>query len=340
MNLSEKLPTLSKGDPEEGSGKISAGQAVAYLAGEEWTHTPKCVQPVLNSLTTAMNYLLPNDQMHRMWPSLLRQIRTARPGMEPVLSIRLTAFLAQRVLYLVREDQKDICRTAIEAALQWCDCPCADHAEAALYVCQDIFQRVAECVCAGEESLVDELASESASKAALSAADAACLPSLFAELPVELDDLMILFSDDSGPTDAMAYAAAYAYFKADEAAYADYAAKVEIAYAAAYAAAYSTFEADRADWVARVEKVGGRSDPPYFATAEAWAQYAGSSNADIKDYWTIIAAGAAGAANDLVALFEAAQAEYERLTGHIPQEIDSDRWNALCEMTLTGIDNS
>jgi hypothetical protein len=98
--------------------------------GDETDH-PECVQPVLNALAIAVNDRVSDEERQRMWPLILRQPGTARPEMEPVLSVRLAAFLAEQVLDPVRPEDRRVCRDAITAAQVWCDNPCEETASAA-----------------------------------------------------------------------------------------------------------------------------------------------------------------------------------------------------------------
>jgi hypothetical protein len=133
MLLPERLPVLASGKQSPGSGRVCSEQAVNWLVsgrvdlGDE-TDRPECVQPVLNALAIAVNDRVSDAERQRMWPIILRQPGTARPEMEPVLSVRLAAFLAEQVLDLVRPGDRQACREAIKAARDWADCPCDRHA--------------------------------------------------------------------------------------------------------------------------------------------------------------------------------------------------------------------
>ena len=115
---------------------MCAEQAVNWLVsgrldlGDETDH-PSCVQPVLNQLSIHVNDSLPDDRRHEMWPIILRQPGTAHPEMEPILSIRLACFLAQKVIHLTRRQDRKVCEEAIASALAYCDNPCKETANAA-----------------------------------------------------------------------------------------------------------------------------------------------------------------------------------------------------------------
>jgi hypothetical protein len=136
MNLPTHLPTLSNGKQEPGSNQVCAEQAVSWLVSgrlnlADETDHPSCVQPVLNHLAILVNDSLSDARRHEMWPIILRQPGTAHPEMEPVLSVRLAAFLAERVLHLARVQDRPVLRAALDATWTWCDDPSKKNANAA-----------------------------------------------------------------------------------------------------------------------------------------------------------------------------------------------------------------
>ena len=128
MTLSGRFPILSSGKQEPGSGKVCAEQAVNWLVsgqldlGDETDH-PSCVQPVLNALAIAVNDKLPDSERHRIWPVILRQPGTARPEMEPMLSVRLALWIARQVEHLGPVEVQ----RANDATEAWIGCPCELH---------------------------------------------------------------------------------------------------------------------------------------------------------------------------------------------------------------------
>jgi len=136
MNIPTNLPKLKGGIGAPGSGEVCAEQAVNWLVsgrlelGDETDH-PSCVQPVLNALAIHVNDALPDERRHEMWPIILRQPGTAHPEMEPILSIRLACFLANKVIHLTRKQDRKACEDAIASSLAYCDNPCKETADAA-----------------------------------------------------------------------------------------------------------------------------------------------------------------------------------------------------------------
>jgi hypothetical protein len=133
MNLPTHLPTLSNGKQEPGSNQVCAEQAVSWLVSgrlnlADETDHPSCVQPVLNHLAILVNDSLSDARRHEMWPIILRQPGTAHPETEPVLSVRLAAFLAERVLHLARVQDRPVLREALDATWTWCDDPSKENA--------------------------------------------------------------------------------------------------------------------------------------------------------------------------------------------------------------------
>ena len=136
IEIPTNLPKLKGGIGAPGSGEVCAEQAVNWLVsgrldlGDETDH-PSCVQPVLNQLAINVNDALPDERRHEMWPIILRQPGTAHPEMEPILSIRLACFLANKVVHLTRKQDRKACEDAIASALAYCDNPCKETANAA-----------------------------------------------------------------------------------------------------------------------------------------------------------------------------------------------------------------
>lgn len=99
MNLPTNLPILSGGKQAPGSGQVCAEQAINWLVsgrldlGDETDH-PDCVQPTINALAITVNDRMSDAGRHAMWPLILRQPGTARPELEPHLSVQLATFLA------------------------------------------------------------------------------------------------------------------------------------------------------------------------------------------------------------------------------------------------------
>jgi hypothetical protein len=189
MNIPERLPKLKGGIGAEGSGEVCAEQAVNWLVsgrltlGDETDH-PDCVQPVLNRLAIVVNDSLSDARRAEMWPILLRQPGTAHPEMEPILSVRLGIFCAEKVFHLVRPQDQGVCRAALDAAGAYCDNPCQETMDAAI---------AAAAIAAAAIAAYATYAA--AANAARSAADAANAAAAFAAAAARNDALLQLLKD-------------------------------------------------------------------------------------------------------------------------------------------------
>jgi hypothetical protein len=118
-----QLPILSRGKQEANSGRVCAEQAVSWLVsgrldlGDETDH-PECVQPVLNVLAIAVNDRMSDEGRARLWPLVLRQPGTARPELEPMLSVQLATYLAIEVRDASRYAARTVADVAARAAVQ------------------------------------------------------------------------------------------------------------------------------------------------------------------------------------------------------------------------------
>lgn len=72
--------TLSKGQHRTRESGMCAMELVAYLAGEEHSDRPECVDPALRRFVTGLNDTLLDDLRQQLWPYLARMIGTAHDG--------------------------------------------------------------------------------------------------------------------------------------------------------------------------------------------------------------------------------------------------------------------
>lgn len=77
--IPDGLPTLSAGAHKPGSGKACVMEYVSLLAGEEWTDTPKCTNPVLARAAQRVNDALDDSERHRLVPLIGRLFGTDAP---------------------------------------------------------------------------------------------------------------------------------------------------------------------------------------------------------------------------------------------------------------------
>lgn len=178
--LPDRLPILVRGKQAAGSGAVCAEQAVNWLVsgrldlGDE-TDRPSCVQPVVNALAIVVNDRLPDHRRADLWPLIPRQPGTARPEMEPALSVRLAAWCATQVLDVAGAERREA-ETAIAAAPAWCDDPSTSVAFAA-------------AVCAAYATYAATYAAYAATYADYAAANANALLTLLAGCQDECERL-------------------------------------------------------------------------------------------------------------------------------------------------------
>jgi hypothetical protein len=72
--------TLKSGSHESREDGMCAMEWISYLAGEEHTDAPQCVDPVLRQFGILLNDVLPDDLRQRLRPYLARMIGTAHDG--------------------------------------------------------------------------------------------------------------------------------------------------------------------------------------------------------------------------------------------------------------------
>lgn len=120
--LPDRLPILSRGKQEPGSGRVCAEQAAGWLVSGRLdlgdpTDEPSCVQPILNKLAIIVNDRLPDERRQELWPLILRQPGTARPDIEPSLSVHLAVWCARRAVDKVRGFPQHALTEALDDAM-------------------------------------------------------------------------------------------------------------------------------------------------------------------------------------------------------------------------------
>ena len=75
MNITS-LPTLSFGAHDPGQGKACVMEYVSLLAGEEWSDSPKCTNPMLAETARWVNDSLPDSDRHLLVPLIGRLFGT------------------------------------------------------------------------------------------------------------------------------------------------------------------------------------------------------------------------------------------------------------------------
>ena len=73
---------LDKGAHEENSRRMCVMEAVAYVAGEQWSDSPKCACPVISTFLRAWNDALPDDERTPLLADLIPRLVGTRSTKE------------------------------------------------------------------------------------------------------------------------------------------------------------------------------------------------------------------------------------------------------------------
>ena len=80
MNYGDlKLPKLSRGAHEAGSGELCIMEAIAYIEREPHSDMPKCASPVVAKFCQGINDCIPNERRDELWQFAVRIAGTASP---------------------------------------------------------------------------------------------------------------------------------------------------------------------------------------------------------------------------------------------------------------------
>ena len=93
---------LDGGAHEEGSRRLCAMEAAAWIAAEQHSDHPVCVHPVLASMARRVNDMVDDETRRTLWPLIIRCLGTA--GGDKMLSVRLAVWCAQQVLSLYEDE--------------------------------------------------------------------------------------------------------------------------------------------------------------------------------------------------------------------------------------------
>src|SRR5690606_39216218 len=127
MTIPDFMPVLSAGAHDHPSEGACVMEYVSLLAGEDFSDSPVCTHPVLAAAARAVNDNLPDNERHLLVPLIGRLFGTADTRESEldrrVLSVRLTAWCARRVLHLVPAQGRGKYTAAVDAAEAWADNP-------------------------------------------------------------------------------------------------------------------------------------------------------------------------------------------------------------------------
>jgi hypothetical protein len=108
---------------------------VSLLAGEPFSDTPACTHTVLAKAAQIVNDRLSDADRHLLVPLIGRLFGTADTRDDAqarrILSVRLAVWCARSVEHLIRPQDRDVCRRAVDAAEAWADDPTEQNATAA-----------------------------------------------------------------------------------------------------------------------------------------------------------------------------------------------------------------
>src|SRR5690606_21964817 len=116
-------------DPSEGACVM---EYVSLLAGEDFSDSPECTHPLLASAARVVNDYLPDNERHLLVPLIGRLFGTADTRESEldrrVLSVRLAAWCARRVIHLVPAQGHYKYTAAVGAAEAWAGSPTTERA--------------------------------------------------------------------------------------------------------------------------------------------------------------------------------------------------------------------
>jgi hypothetical protein len=91
LEIPDRLPRLDPGGHSEGSGRVCAMEAAAWLAGEAWSDTPRSVHAAIARVARQVNDEVSDDVRQTLWPLIFASLDTRAPR-HFVLSMRLERF--------------------------------------------------------------------------------------------------------------------------------------------------------------------------------------------------------------------------------------------------------
>lgn len=127
MTIPDFMPVLSAGGHDDPSEGACVMEYVSLLAGEDFSDSPVCTHPALASAARVVNDNVSDTERHMLVPMIGRLFGTADTRESEldrrVLSVRLAAWCARRVLHLVPAQRRDKYTAAVDAAEAWADNP-------------------------------------------------------------------------------------------------------------------------------------------------------------------------------------------------------------------------
>jgi hypothetical protein len=98
-----------------------------------FSDTPACTNSVIAQLAQTVNDRLGDEQRQRLNPLIPRLLRARRTDSDPRINLRIAIWSARKVLHLVREEDREVCEKAIDAAQGWLEGTVSNEELAATY---------------------------------------------------------------------------------------------------------------------------------------------------------------------------------------------------------------
>src|SRR5690606_19211706 len=174
MTIPDFMPVLSAGAHDHPSEGACVMEYVSLLAGEDFSDSPVCTHPVLASAARVVNDYLPDSERYLLVPLIGRLFGTADTRESEldrrVLSVRLAAWCARRVIHLVPAQGHYKYTAAVDAAEAWADNPTKGRTAVNS---ADYAIRAANAAAHAAHAANDDYAAAHAATAAANAPDAA-----------------------------------------------------------------------------------------------------------------------------------------------------------------------
>jgi hypothetical protein len=104
-SIPEFLPTLAAGAHSEGEGQACVMEYVSILAGEKFSDSPSCTDPVLAAAARSVNDWMTDEGRHMLVPLIGRLFGTAERGSDKV-GVQLAEFIYNYVHEQIEKNEE------------------------------------------------------------------------------------------------------------------------------------------------------------------------------------------------------------------------------------------